>query len=663
MQLKKLIFPTVILATVAGIAACSSPSKLQLLEINQMTARLQLPSEMETYVPFLDSIRTNNKKDTIKVEMDGYEMLLMSAVRDEESGEMTAHEVLEAAVVTARFRNVAERHGKVNIEFQIIVPESMQDSKWQLRFYPDLFILEDTVALENVVITGEGYRRAQLKGYQQYEKFLSSIVTDTTKFIDLRNLEIWLSRNIPELYALKNDSTDISDAYMTSIYGVSEQEAVEHYTNKFLRRRNQRRIANKGKMYQKYVKAPIVTEGIRLDTVIRMSNGDYVYNYIQEINTRPRLRKVDVVLKGDIFEQDVKLYRIPETDPLTFYISSVNAFVDNTERYRTKIVERRVDINSVCYVDFEQGKSEVKLDLSNNETEIGRIRENLVTLMNNDEFELDSIVVTASASPEGTLQTNERLSKDRAASISQYFKNWMKVYQDSLERDHGLEIDIDGNWVKYERVNIPFNSRSNGENWDYLDVLVQKDSVMSDDEKELYADIVKHTDNLDERDLKLQREPYYKYLREILYPKMRTVRFDFALHRKGMVQDTVHTTELDSLYMEGVQLIRDFDYEEAIKILGSYKDYNTAVAYVALDRNESAMQILKDCERTPQVNYMLAILYARKGDDQNAVQHYMNACKEDGSYVFRGNLDPEINALIQKYGLNQEDDDDLSMYY
>ena len=54
---------------------------------------------------------------------------------------------------------------------------------------------------------------------------------------------------------------------------------------------------------------------------------------------------------------------------------------------------------------------------------------------------------------------------------------------------------------------------------------------------------------------------------------------------------------------------------------------------------------------------MMALLYARKGDDQNAVQSYLNACHEDRSYVFRGNLDPEINALIQRYGLNQETND------
>ena len=84
---------------------------------------------------------------------------------------------------------------------------------------------------------------------------------------------------------------------------------------------------------------------------------------------------------------------------------------------------------------------------------------------------------------------------------------------------------------------------------------------------------------------------------------------------------------------------------------------------MSLDYNASAMAILQDLPRTPQVNYMLALLYARNEDDQNAVQCYMDACRGDRSYVFRGNLDPEIYVLIQRYGLNKQDDDDLSDIY
>jgi hypothetical protein len=60
-------------------------------------------------------------------------------------------------------------------------------------------------------------------------------------------------------------------------------------------------------------------------------------------------------------------------------------------------------------------------------------------------------------------------------------------------------------------------------------------------------------------------------------------------------------------------------------------------------------------EKTDKVNYLLAILYSRQGDERNAIQSYLRACKQNRSYIHRGNLDPEISALIKKYGLNEEE--------
>ena len=124
-----------------------------------------------------------------------------------------------------------------------------------------------------------------------------------------------------------------------------------------------------------------------------------------------------------------------------------------------------------------------------------------------------------------------------------------------------------------------------------------------------------------------------------------------------MVKDTVRTTVLDTVYMKGVAALRDRDYPKALEYLRDYKDFNTAIAYVSMDYNASAMAILQKLERTPQVNYMLALLYARNEDDQKAVQCYLDACREDRSYVFRGNLDPEIYTLIQRYGLNSNEEE------
>ena len=123
-----------------------------------------------------------------------------------------------------------------------------------------------------------------------------------------------------------------------------------------------------------------------------------------------------------------------------------------------------------------------------------------------------------------------------------------------------------------------------------------------------------------------------------------------------MVKDTVHTTVLDTTYMNGLQAIRDRDYKKAVTLLRPYGDYNTAVAYCALDYNASALDILERLPRSGKTNYMLAIIYSRTGRVKDAVQCYMDACSSDRSFVSRGNLDPEISALIARYGLNKQDD-------
>ena len=637
-----------VLTSLALISSCASHRKLAAIKSGDPAASLVLGKDV--YVPEIKQAKT--MRDTLRIkDDDGTELLLMKAIRDEESGEMVATETLDAAKVTARFRNIAERHGKVDLAFQIIVPAAMQDSKWQLRFYPDMYILDDVERLEPVNITGKAYRKAQLKGYQQYERFLSRIVSDTTRFVNVRALEIFLKRNIPQLYAFKTDSTYVSDEQFYTMYGVSEQEAVEHYTNKIARSINERRKERMDEMYQKYVKVPIVTEGIRLDTVMVDKSGDFIYNYIQTIATRPRLRKVDIVLSGDIYESDRKLYHIPESSPLTFYISSVSGLTDQTERYVTKVIERHADANTTSNIDFKVGKSNIDLNLGNNRRELGRIRRTLAALLENETYLMDSIIVTAYASPEGREGLNWRLSRSRSESISRYLDEQIKVLQDSLDRNRSIHYDQAGRRVRYERVRIPFISRYKGENWDRLDILVDEDSYLTEGDKSRY-ELLHRVPNLDAREALLGRERFYNYLKDQVYPKLRTVAFDFHLHRRDMVKDTIHTTVLDSTYMRGVKYLLNMDYEGALALLQPYGDFNTAIAYMGLDRDWNAMQILSRMKKTAPVNYLLAILYARTGDEQEAVSHYLQACRQEPAYVHRGNLDPEISNLIKTYRLN-----------
>lgn len=636
------------LSALALVASCSSQRKLAAIKNGNPSASLVLGKDV--YVPEVKQAQT--MRDTLRIkDDDGRELLLMKAIKDEATGDMVATETLDAAKVTARFRNIAERHGKLDLAFSIIVPAKMQDSKWQLRFYPDMYLLGDVERLDPVLITGNAYDKARFKGYQQYNRLLSRIVSDPTRFVNVRALEIFLKRNIPQVYAFKTDSSYVSDERFYSIYGVSEQEAVEHYTRKISRSLNDRRKRKLDEIYRKYVK--VFTDNIRLDTVMVGKNGDFIYNYVQTISTRPRLRKVDITLSGEIYEAGDKIYDIPESAPLTFYISSVAGLADETEHYVEKIIERNADASTTSRVDFRLGKADIDLSLGDNRRELGRIRRVLAGLLDNETFLLDSIIVTASASPDGRESVNWRLSRARSESISRYMDDQIRILRDSLDRENGLQFDEAGRRIRTNHVRIPFRSRYKGENWDRLDFLVDEDDYLTDGDKSRY-DMLRRVPDLDSRDALLARERFYPYLRDELYPRLRTVAFNFHMHRKDMIKDTIHTTVLDTTYMRGVRALTNMDYEAALAYLQPYADYNTAIAYMGLDRNHSAQEILSRLKSTASVNYLRAIVYFRLGNEQEAVQHYLLACRQDKSFVHRGNLDPEIAQLIKAYRLNDE---------
>lgn len=637
---------TVLLAL---LTACAPLSHIRQLRESQVTAQLSLSEDRD-----MPQIEVNSpvQRDTLVVEdPEGNRMILMRAVKDD-NGEMVAHEVLQAARVTARFRNVAERGGKVDLRFQIHVPSQMQDSKWQIRLYPDLFVMEDSIRLEPVLITGSAYRKAQLKGYQQYRRFLESISADSLHFVDSFQLENFLRRNLPQIYRFRTDSSDVSDEAFESAFGITERQALEHYTNQLMVKRNLRKIRQKGQMMAKYIKSPIISEGLRLDSVIVKADGDISYEYVQTLMVKKGMKKASVVLSGTVFQEDRTVYVIPPAEPLTFYISSLSGLTENTVKYKTMVIERKVSANTACYIEFGQGSDVVERRLSDNAREIDRIKANLYSLLENKVYDLDSIVVTASCSPEGRWKSNEKLSVRRSKSVSSYFGKVIAEWRDSVKRSEGVRLSLGDDYVQTVRP-ITFIPRSDAENWRMLDALVEGDANIGLKDKERYALLSGEAD-LDAREAALRQMESYRYLREVLYPRLRVVKFDFHLTRKGVQKDTVHTTVVDSVYMDGVAAIRDRDYERAVTLLRPYRDYNCAVAYTALDYNASAMDVLRTLPETDNVLYLKALVYSRTGDEAKAVECYLKACRLNPSMVHRGNLDPEITSLINKYNINNE---------
>lgn len=599
--------------------SCTSYRKLSQIRSGQVRMGLGVsedkPLEDAESEVCIDSIRGDVPEGPV----------IMNAIRDDETGEMVATDVIRTAHVVARFRNIAERGGKVSLSFDVIVPEGMKDSKYQLKIWPYMTLAGDTLGLDPVYITGEKYRSRQIRGYERYRAFMASIISDTTDFIRMGQLEVFIARNFPQTYAMKSDTSFVDDLLAESLFGVTQTQAVKHYTRQWQVRANERRKSMKDKMFAKYVRDPFALEGIRLDTVLTASTGDFIYRYVHTFRPPPRTKKVEIMLRGWLYQDGFEVAQLPFPENISFYISSLNSLVEDRVKYKIVIMERRAYDNTKALLDFDQGSAELDTMMGDNAAELKRVRRCMSDMVSNDEFELDSLRISASCSLEGSFELNRKLSGARAQTVKRI-----------------LSEGIPAQWQ--DRV----QTAALAENWEQFSLLVMNDSVLSDFSKRKIETLVKAASRKpDMAEASLSRLPEYRYLREKIYPKLRSVKFEFYMHRVGMVKDTVHTTEVDSVYMKGLEALRNMDYKGAVTLLKPYKDYNSALALLSADYNHTALDVLRNLPSdNPKVCYLMAIVLSRLDRKKEAAKYLDLAITYDSQLKYRANLDPELSGYI-----------------
>ena len=94
---------------------------------------------------------------------------------------------------------------------------------------------------------------------------------------------------------------------------------------------------------------------------------------------------------------------------------------------------------------------------------------------------------------------------------------------------------------------------------------------------------------------------------------MRAVKLRCHLRRVGTVKDTIHTTEPDTAYLRGRQLLEKRKYTQALYVLHDYRDRNTAIALLSLGQDREALRILEALPATAISEYLRAIACSRLG--------------------------------------------------
>ena len=375
-------------------------------------------------------------------------------------------------------------------------------------------------------------------------------------------------------------------------------------------------------MFNRFVKFPYHVDP-RLDSLSER-RSHITYYYSQSVPTDQIEKKMLITLKGEVVGIDQSIYTMPASDTLTYLVSSMLSFVDHAPRYRVKIVDKYRTVNDRNYIQFLVNDTRLIDSLADNEMELDKITTLLTEIVEQEDFYVDTITLTATSSPEGWYSHNDLLAKRRAESLKSYLT---KRCGDSINNM------ITVRWI--------------AEDWQKLREVISSDSTILN--REHILEIIDSEKNPDRRELKIRKSypKEYQQIKKHLYPQLRGVNFKYDLRRVGMVKDTIHTTELDTTYLRGVELLQARKYAKALYILDGYNDRNAVIAHISMGHDKQALEILHTLPSVAVVEYLRAVVYSRLGRKAEGIKFFRNACALDPKMVFRANLDPEITELLK----------------
>lgn len=93
----------------------------------------------------------------------GKTRIITRSEHDSISGEDITTVQLSEITVTAQSKQVAERNGKVNLDFLVTVPGSLINNKWQLQLTPVAYKPNDTLYLDKIFLSGADFAKMQKK--------------------------------------------------------------------------------------------------------------------------------------------------------------------------------------------------------------------------------------------------------------------------------------------------------------------------------------------------------------------------------------------------------------------------------------------------------------------------------------------------------------------
>lgn len=150
------------------LLSCSTAPRLARVRISQPQMR-ETAADTNYQLP----------KQVTWTDEKGVQHIVTEAAKDSVTGEYITQMELTEITVVAKSKQVAERNGRINLDFVVTVPGELISNKWQLQLTPVAYKRTDTIRLDRIFLSGADFAKMQKKGYMRYQAFMNSIIPDS----------------------------------------------------------------------------------------------------------------------------------------------------------------------------------------------------------------------------------------------------------------------------------------------------------------------------------------------------------------------------------------------------------------------------------------------------------------------------------------------------
>ena len=269
-----------------------------------------------------------------------------------------------------------------------------------------------------------------------------------------------------------------------------------------------------------------------------------------------------------------------------------------------------------AYFSYKVGRSDLLPQFGNNAEELRRVDRFVKEIQGDSDLTITDCRVSGYASPEGSMAYNEMLSRRRAEAFASYVGRKYKDIPHSVE------------WF--------------GEDWKGLRKRVEK-SDPALNRKEAVLAIIDSEKDVDAKDADLQALDggiTYKRLLGEFYPALR--RNDFTLsfisrpfeveEAKRVLETSPMKLSLNEMYLVAhtypkgsPQYLKVFEVASETFPEDPLANYNVAIGEIQSGQLESALKRLLKLPKTPEVQSLLGVTYAKMGELLKAEEMFESA--------------------------------------